>query len=98
MQPLQIIHGSTRNPGHAVKNVNNPDTRGEGDKKGMHLGRDVCPSTLKTVLISERILACPVLIFGVNVGHLGNPEVITAVTCEASPEVGDKNTKSNHPP
>lgn len=29
----------------------------------------------KTVLISERILACPVFIFGVNAGHLGNPEV-----------------------
>lgn len=43
----------------------------------------------KTVLISERILACPVFIFVVNVGHLGNPEV-TAVTCKASPEVGDK--------
>lgn len=44
---------------------------------------------LKTVLTSERIFSCPVFIFGVNVCHLGNPEV-TAVTCKASPEVGDK--------
>lgn len=44
---------------------------------------------LKSVLTSGRILTCPVFIFGVNVCHLGNTEV-TAVTCKASPEVGDK--------
>lgn len=44
---------------------------------------------LKTVLTSGRKINMPVFIFGVNVCHLGNTEV-TAVTCKASPEVGDK--------
>lgn len=35
--------------------------------------------------------------FGANVGGLGRPE-LTAITCKASPEVGDKTQKSTHPP
>lgn len=40
---------------------------------------------------------CLFYFFGANVGGLGRPE-LTAVTCKASPEVGDKTQKSTHPP